>query len=151
MEPHRGEQNLKVPFRGEWNLIDVNGTFMYLLGGEWNQSNNNPRVHKAKNEERGLVTSRAHDLQAQLERARQEGVPSVVGFEEIVYCDIGNPQKLRQGPLRIEREVCAQNEYPELNAEAAQLFAADAVARAQRLLGSGNLAGTYSCSQGHAP
>lgn len=47
----------------------------------------------------------ADQLNAQLQRAKAEGKPSGLPFEEMVFCNIGNPQHLKQKPLTFFREV----------------------------------------------
>jgi len=110
----------------------------------------NPRVLVAKYEVRGAVTIRATELEKQLMDAKKKGVPSGLPFNYVTYCNIGNPQKLRQKPLTFIREVCSLMEYPELIEKAPQAFAPDAIARAKRLLDSGLQTGTYVFSKGHS-
>jgi len=109
----------------------------------------NPRVLIAKYEVRGAVTTRANDFEMQLLDAKKKGVPSGLPFEYVTYCNIGNPQKLKQKPLTFIRQVLSLMEYPELIEKAPQAFAPDAIARAKRLLDAGFLTGTYSFSKGH--
>lgn len=47
----------------------------------------------------------ADQINAQLQKAKAEGKPSGLPFDEMVYCNIGNPQQLRQKPLTFFREV----------------------------------------------
>jgi len=110
----------------------------------------NPRVLVAKYEVRGAVTIRANELEKQLEDAKKKGVPSGLPFDYVTYCNIGNPQKLKQKPLTFIRQVCSLMEYPELMEKAPQAFAPDAIARAKRLLDAGFLSGTYVFSKGHS-
>ena len=71
-------------------------------------------------------------------------------FPEVVFCNIGNPQALKQQPMTFLRQVLALCAYPDLMESAAGAFAADAVARAKQLLGdmSGGSMGAYSHSSG---
>jgi len=110
----------------------------------------NPRVLVAKYEVRGAVTIRANELEKQLDDAKKKGVPSGLPFDYVTYCNIGNPQKLKQKPLTFIRQVCSLMEYPELIEKAPQAFAPDAIARAKRLLDAGFLTGTYVFSKGHS-
>jgi len=110
----------------------------------------NPRVLVAKYEVRGAVTLRATELEDQLMEAKKKGVPSGLPFDYVTYCNIGNPQKLKQKPLTFIRQVCALMECPELMEKCPDAFAPDAIARAKRLLDAGFLTGTYSFSKGHA-
>jgi aspartate/methionine/tyrosine aminotransferase len=84
---------------------------------------------------RGPIVARA----AELER----------GGQEIIYCNIGNPQALEQRPLTYVRQVLALVQYPELIQTAAGLFPADMVETARQLLaGSKHGVGAYSESKG---
>jgi alanine transaminase len=63
-------------------------------------------------------------------------------FDKLVYCNIGNPQELRQAPITFFRQVLALTCYPPLIDAAASLrgpggaplFAPDAVERARRYM-----------------
>ena len=77
-------------------------------------------------------------------------------FNEIIYCNIGNPHNLGQKPISFFREVMASVQCPDLLtadklALTSQLFPADAIARAQFILDAlpGGI-GQYSPSQGVA-
>ncbi len=59
-----------------------------------------PAVREAEYAVRGPIVARAQELEA---RGR-----------EVIYCNIGNPQALRQRPLTWLRQVLALSEYPEL-------------------------------------
>ncbi len=84
---------------------------------------------------RGPIVARA----AELEKAGKE----------IVYCNIGNPQALEQKPLSWVRRILALCEYPELADKAPQLFPADAVDAARKILaGTRHGMGAYSESKG---
>jgi len=109
----------------------------------------NPRVLVAKYEVRGVVTIRATELEQQIIDAKKKGVPSGLPFDYVTYCNIGNPQKLKQKPLTFIRQVLSLMEYPELIEKAPEAFAPDAIARAKRLLDAGFLTGIYSHSKGH--
>jgi alanine transaminase len=82
----------------------------------------NPRVLEAQYAVRGPIVIRAQELEAQGRR--------------IVYCNIGNPQALKQRPLSYIRQMLSLLEYPELlhDPVALQLFPADIVERARRFL-----------------
>ncbi len=85
---------------------------------------------------RGPIVARAQEL----ERAGRE----------IVYCNIGNPQALKQKPLTYLRQVLALCEYPELaNGTAREMFPRDVHETAQTILsGSKHGIGAYSESKG---
>jgi len=59
-----------------------------------------PAVREAEYAVRGPIVARAQELERQ--------------GREVIYCNIGNPQALRQRPLTFLRQVLALSEYPEL-------------------------------------
>jgi glutamate--glyoxylate aminotransferase len=65
---------------------------------------------------------------------------------------VGNPQQLGQKPLTFNRYVIALCSSPDLlaNPKAAELFPADAIARARELMGYVGSVGAYSDSRGAA-
>jgi len=73
-------------------------------------------------------------------------------FDEIVSCNIGNPQALQQAPLSYVRDVLAMVLRPPLMEARGplgrRLFAPDAVAQAREYLAKMPGAGAYSNSQG---
>jgi len=109
-----------------------------------------PLILDARYEVRGEVTVRAGRYEARLNEAKAKGEPSGLPFDHVTFCNIGNPQKLRQQPMTFVRQVCALCEYPDLMNKCPDAFFPDAIARAKRLLDSGFLTGTYSHSKGHA-
>lgn len=82
----------------------------------------NRRVLAAEYAVRGPIVQRAQELEA-------EG-------RKIIYCNIGNPQALRQKPLSYIRQVLSLLEYPELldRPEALALYPKDLVGRAREIL-----------------
>lgn len=60
-----------------------------------------------------------------------------LGFDDLLMCNIGNPQAVGQKPLTFVREALALLDHPALLDAAGTrgLFAEDAVARARRFLG----------------
>eukprot|EP01132_Coremiostelium_polycephalum_P004831 gene4831-6021_t len=109
-----------------------------------------PTVKTAQYAVRGELVIRADALTQTLNKQKKEGT-KLLPFDEIVYCNIGNPQQLKQKPLTFFRQVVALCECPELlqNPEVGKVFPADAIARAKELLGSiNNATGAYSSSQG---
>ncbi|EGF78436.1 hypothetical protein BATDEDRAFT_20287 [Batrachochytrium dendrobatidis JAM81] len=98
---------------------------------------------------RGAQAIRAEQLRKQL----VEG-PNDLPFKEIVSCNIGNPQQLKQLPITFYRQVSALCEYPDLMNAAnlpvtSKIFAKDAIERAKELLTAmGGSTGAYTHSQG---
>ena len=84
---------------------------------------------------RGPIVARAQELE-------REG-------QEIIYCNIGNPQALEQKPLTYLRQVLALCQYPALIETSPAAFAPDAIEAARRLLaGTKYGLGAYSESKG---
>jgi aspartate/methionine/tyrosine aminotransferase len=84
---------------------------------------------------RGPIVARAQELERQ--------------GQEIVYCNIGNPQALEQRPLTYLRQVLAICQYPDLAVRAAGVFPADVVQTAAAVLaGTRYGLGAYSESKG---
>lgn len=96
--------------------------------------NVNSKLLEAHYAVRGKIVNRAHELEA---RGRK-----------IIYCNIGNPQALKQKPLTFVRQVLSLLEYPALMArpEAARIFPADVIERAKMILEK-NPSGTGAYTQ----
>ncbi len=97
----------------------------------------NSRLLKAHYAVRGRIVIRAQELEEQ--------------GKKIIYCNIGNPQALRQRPLTFVRQVLALLEYPALmdDPAASRAFPADAVRRARLILEKNpNGMGAYTQSAG---
>lgn len=94
----------------------------------------NPNLLNAQYAVRGKIVNRAQELEEQ--------------GKKIIYCNIGNPQALKQKPLTYIRQVLALLEYPDMihNPESAKLFPADLVARAKMILEK-NPSGTGAYTQ----
>lgn len=97
----------------------------------------NSKLLKAHYAVRGKIVARAQELESQ--------------GRKVIYCNIGNPQALKQKPLTFVRQVLSLLEYPELlnSPEAVKLYPADLVARAKMILGlNPNGTGAYTQSAG---
>ncbi|XP_078156656.1 alanine aminotransferase 2-like [Carex rostrata] len=107
----------------------------------------NPKVRNCEYAVRGEVFNYALRLQEELEKN-----PGSRPFDEIIYCNLGNPQALNQQPITFFRQVLALCEYPALfdSDETQKLFSSDAISRARqiRAMLSGNSTGAYSHSKG---
>ncbi|KAF7134545.1 hypothetical protein RHSIM_Rhsim08G0244600 [Rhododendron simsii] len=107
----------------------------------------NPKVLKCEYAVRGEIVTLAQQLQQEL----QEN-PGSHPFDEILYCNIGNPQSLGQQPITFFREVLALCDHPAIldKSETQGLFSADAIERAWQILDQipGRATGAYSHSQG---
>ncbi|GMY34891.1 alanine aminotransferase 2-like [Fagus crenata] len=107
----------------------------------------NPKVLKCEYAVRGEIVTLAQRLQQELQVK-----PGSHPFDEILYCNIGNPQSLGQQPITFFREVLALCDHPSIldKSETQGLFSADAIERAWQILDQipGRATGAYSHSQG---
>ncbi|PRQ51742.1 putative alanine transaminase [Rosa chinensis] len=109
--------------------------------------NINPKVVKCEYAVRGEIVILAGKIQEEL-KANPDSHP----FDEILYCNIGNPQSLGQQPITYFREVLALCDHPSIldKSETQGLFSADSIERAWEVLDQipGRATGAYSHSQG---
>ncbi|XP_078432869.1 alanine aminotransferase 2 isoform X2 [Wolffia australiana] len=109
--------------------------------------NINPKVVKCEYAVRGEIVILAQRLQQELQEK-----PGAHPFDEILYCNIGNPQSLGQQPITFFREVLALCDHPALldKDQTHGLFSSDAIDRAWKILDvmPGRATGAYSHSQG---
>jgi alanine transaminase len=110
----------------------------------------NSRVRDAQYAVRGRQVLLAGQLDAKIAADPDHGLP----FDEMIYCNIGNPQNLGQKPITFFREVMSLITHPDLLADEkssaiSELFAPDAIARAKLITSkfAGGI-GQYSASQG---
>ncbi|KAI3455678.1 hypothetical protein Pfo_012341 [Paulownia fortunei] len=107
----------------------------------------NPKVLECEYAVRGEIVTLAQKLQEEL-----KDNPDSHPFDEILYCNIGNPQSLGQQPITFFREVLALCDHPAIldKAETQGLFSADSIERAFQILDQipGRATGAYSHSQG---
>ncbi|CAH9138934.1 unnamed protein product [Cuscuta epithymum] len=107
----------------------------------------NPNVLKFEYAVRGEISDLAQKLQEEL-----EAKPGSYPFDEIIYCNIGNPQSFGQPPITFIREVLALCDRPPMldMREAQGLFSVDSKNRALQILDQipGRATGVYSHAQG---
>ncbi|CAA0821178.1 Alanine aminotransferase 2- mitochondrial [Striga hermonthica] len=107
----------------------------------------NPKVLECEYAVRGEIVILAQKLQEELKVN-----PDAHPFDEILYCNIGNPQSLGQQPITFFREVLALCDHPAIldKSETQGLFSADSIERAFEILDQipGRATGAYSHSQG---
>ncbi|MEA3307073.1 MAG: aminotransferase class I/II-fold pyridoxal phosphate-dependent enzyme, partial [Elusimicrobiota bacterium] len=97
----------------------------------------NSKLLKANYAVRGNIVIRAQELEKQ--------------GEKIIYCNIGNPQALKQKPITFIRQVLSLIEYPEMlnKPETEKLFPADIIERAKTILEKNPSGlGAYTQSEG---
>lgn len=110
----------------------------------------NPRLIEAQYAVRGAITNRAQEIQADFDSGKNDGYD----FDEVIYCNIGNPQQLNQQPLTYNRQVMALVDAPFLldNEKVTAEFPKDVVARAREMvkaIGGPNKTGAYTMSNGY--
>ena len=97
----------------------------------------NPNLIQAQYAVRGKIVARAQELEEQ--------------GRKIIYCNIGNPQALKQKPVTFIRQVLSVLEYPELinNPDAKKIYPADVMARAKMIMEKNPTGtGAYTVSSG---
>lgn len=79
-----------------------------------------------------LVIRAMHHKHALEDPTKRAALP----FDEVVLCNIGNPQELQQKPVTFIRQVLSLLEYPELmnKPETQTLFPGDVIKRAKEIL-----------------
>ncbi|XP_051187686.1 alanine aminotransferase 2 isoform X2 [Lolium perenne] len=107
----------------------------------------NPRIKTFNYEPRGEIATLAERLQEELKKN-----PGSRPFQEIIYCNLGNPQALGQRPITFFREVLSLCDNPTLlhRDEARMLFSPCAIKRARKIIEAmpGRDSGPYTPSQG---
>lgn len=94
----------------------------------------NPNLINSQYAVRGKIVSRAQELEAM--------------GRKIIYCNIGNPQALKQKPITFVRQILSLLEYPQLleRAESRKLFPKDVIERVKLILKE-NPSGTGAYTQ----
>jgi alanine transaminase len=106
----------------------------------------NQNVLTAEYAVRGPIVVRAGELALQLKKD-----PSSLPFEDIVLCNIGNPQSLGQKPITFYRQIMAICDYPDLldSPECSKIFPEDVIARSKEVLANtAGGTGAYTESKG---
>eukprot|EP00026_Physarum_polycephalum_P007577 Phypoly_transcript_07640.p1 GENE.Phypoly_transcript_07640~~Phypoly_transcript_07640.p1 ORF type:complete len:523 (+),score=81.19 Phypoly_transcript_07640:158-1570(+) len=105
----------------------------------------NQQVLKAEYAVRGEIVVKANKYQKSiLANPSNHGLP----FDEVIFCNIGNPQILGQPALTFFRQVTASCEYPPI-LDKPGVMPSDVKQRAEKLLTAmGRTTGAYSNSQG---
>ena len=68
--------------------------------------NINPKVKEAQYAVRGEIVARAKEIENDLKKGKK------LPFDQVIYCNIGNPQQLGQVPITFFRQVLAICDYP---------------------------------------
>eukprot|EP00767_Chilomastix_cuspidata_P001645 gnl/Chilomastix_cuspidata/177.p1 GENE.gnl/Chilomastix_cuspidata/177~~gnl/Chilomastix_cuspidata/177.p1 ORF type:complete len:487 (+),score=252.35 gnl/Chilomastix_cuspidata/177:63-1523(+) len=107
----------------------------------------NKNVLRTEYAVRGVVPTMAKDLEKDLAKPEVQAKKS---FDKVIWCNIGNPQKLGQKPISFFRETLALCTCPALLETQPDAFSPEAVVRAKAILaGTGHIGiGAYTDSQG---
>jgi len=114
--------------------------------------NINQNILKTSYAVRGKVVIRANQIEHELKTN-----PSAFPFQDIVYCNIGNPQQLKQKPLSFHRNVLSLLttsswlQDPTKKQILSQLVNSDVLQRAEKILSNidSKSTGAYTHSQGY--
>ena len=71
--------------------------------------NINPKVKEAQYAVRGEIVARAKEIENDLKKGKK------LPFDQVIYCNIGNPQQLGQVPITFFRQVLAICDYPNVS------------------------------------
>ena len=109
----------------------------------------NNRVRKSQYAVRGAIVIRAGEIENEI-KAGSTKYP----FQKLIYCNIGNPQALKQKPLTYDRQVMSLVDAPHLlqDKEFVAKLPKDVVARAEETvkhIGGCEATGAYTHSQGY--
>ena len=110
----------------------------------------NPDILAVQYAVRGKTFLRAQEIKAKIKEAKEKGQPNPYPFEDIVFCNIGNPQLLNQKPLTYLRQVISIVEDPSL-LELKGKYPKDILEHAKALIDSTGCIGTsgaYTDSRG---
>jgi alanine transaminase len=112
----------------------------------------NKSVVAAQYAVRGPLVIRSQKYNEQLNKAAADGVAADLPFNQVINCNIGNPQQLKQAPVSFVRDVLSLVTNPSLMERGQSLFEPDVVARAKKYLDAthgGTLSvGAYTDSHG---
>ena len=100
---------------------------------------------------RGLVPTTAGKISREIQHDKGQNKKTKYSFDEILYCNIGNPQSVGQPPVTFYRNVIALVDAPHLlnDPNVSKLFPSDCIDRAKEILShiKGG-SGAYSQSPG---
>ena len=146
--PPSTTQNTGVFYRSQNTYHTIRPTMNKV--GKWSLENMNVNVKNTSYAVRGAILDRAMELNKMLNtNAKNPGKAALekteLPFDSLIYCNIGNPQSLRQQPITFVRQVLSLVLNPDLIEESK--YPSDVIARAKRYLAD-QAVGAYSNSQG---
>ena len=110
----------------------------------------NPNIIAARYAVRGKTFLRAQEIKKEIDACKEKGEKNPYPFDQIVYCNIGNPQMCNQKPLTYLRQVITLCEDPSLM-ELTDRYPKDVIKHAQELInamGCEGTTGAYTHSKG---
>ena len=87
---------------GQADVANGHANISFPLSAE----NINPKVKEAQYAVRGEIVARAKEIEIDLKKGKK------LPFDQVIYCNIGNPQQLGQVPITFFRQVLAICDYP---------------------------------------
>ncbi|OAO14336.1 alanine aminotransferase 2 [Blastocystis sp. ATCC 50177/Nand II] len=90
--------------------------------------NINQKIRTADYAVRGEVVIRAMEIDKELKQGKK------FPFDSLLYCNVGNPQAIKQKPITFLREVLCITSWPEVAEKHPEMFHPDAIQRAKELL-----------------
>ena len=92
---------------------------------------------------RGDTVIRAGEIEAEMKAGKK------FPFDSLLYCNVGNPQAIKQKPITFLREVLCITSWPEVADKHPEMFHPDAIQRAKELLAANpGGSGAYSTTNG---
>ena len=90
--------------------------------------NINQKIRTADYAVRGEVVIRAIEIDNEMKKGKK------FPFDSLLYCNVGNPQAIKQKPITFLREVLCITSWPEVADKHPEMFHPDALQRAKELL-----------------
>ena len=90
--------------------------------------NINQKIRTADYAVRGEVVIRAMEIDKEMKQGKK------FPFDSLLYCNVGNPQAIKQKPITFLREVLCITSWPEVAEKHPEMFHPDAIQRAKELL-----------------
>ena len=105
--------------------------------------NINQHIRTADYAVRGEVVLRAIEIDNEMKKGKK------FPFDNLLYCNVGNPQAIKQKPITFLREVLCITSWPEVAEKHPEMFHPDALQRAKELLiANPGGSGAYSNTNG---
>ncbi|KAK8795715.1 hypothetical protein WA158_000371 [Blastocystis sp. Blastoise] len=114
------------------------------MGTRFNIKSVNPNVIASEYAVRGEIIIRANEIEDKIRRGQKFPFG-----DKLIYCNVGNPQCMKQKPITFLRELLAITSWPDLMKTNPQLFHKDVIYRAKEIIEANpGGSGAYSHSAG---